>query len=637
MYFSYEADSNTQKPLETGTKLLLEEYPNLAENCRNLHVSVTVKPSVEKLTISKSGNNCTIFCKEAAHYFRELNYLLHHNEEDFERRETPFFEKNGFMLDCSRNAVATLETVKKLIRTLAKAGMNQLLLYTEDTYEVPGLPYFGTYRGRYSQEELRQLDAYAQTFGIELVPCIQTLAHLRNALKWPMGQDLKDSADILMVGSEKVYVFLEQLLSSLKDCFSSRNIHIGMDEAVMLGLGNYLRKNGYKESSLLIQEHSQRVLEICRKLGWKPMMWSDMYITSNNGKGYYDIDENTDTSSWSKPDKELGLVYWDYYNADRNVYRNMLRVHKELSSRTIFAGGIWNWNGIAPNYGKAFQCTLSALRECQSQGIREVFATGWMDNGAETPVDAIYPGLILFASLCFHENPSGEEVIQSFADCMDARLEDFYLLDNFDALFQGTGKNLSTDNPSKYLLYQDSLFGMFDYHIQGLDTQTYYGNLADKLVKCQETSPKYTDFFRFYEFFARVLSQKADLGIRLKKAYDAKDLSTLRGICTQVIPNILENHQHMHLLREKLWLTDAKPFGYELLDIKLSGVKARLESAARRISAYINGDLDRLEELEQTRLPYWSVEVSYPHDSKVELRENLWNKIVSGCDLIDTI
>lgn len=97
--------------------------------------------------------------------------------------------------------------------------MNQLLLYTEDTYEVPGLPYFGTYRGRYSQEELRQLDAYAQNFGIELVPCIQTLAHLRNALKWPMGQDLKDNADILMVGSEKVYAFLEQLLCSLKDCF----------------------------------------------------------------------------------------------------------------------------------------------------------------------------------------------------------------------------------------------------------------------------------------------------------------------------------------------------------------------------------------------------------------------------------
>lgn len=637
MKFFYNTDSKTAALLEKGTTLLLEEYADLPKNFESLQISVTTDSAFEKLLVSRTGQCAEITCKEPAHYFRGLNYLLHHAEEDFELKETPFFTHNGFMLDCSRNAVATPDKIKKLIRVLAKAGMNQLLLYTEDTYEIPGQPYFGTYRGRYSQEELRQLDSYAQNFGIELVPCIQTLAHLRNALKWPMGQELKDTSDILMVGSEKVYAFLEQALTSLKDCFSSRNIHIGMDEALMLGLGNYLKENGYKESSLLIREHSQRILEICRKMGWKPMMWSDMYITSNTGKGYYDIDENTDTSTWTKPDEELGLVYWDYYHADRETYHHMLRVHKELSPRTIFAGGIWNWNGIAPNYGKAFQCTISALKECQSQGISEVFATGWLDNGAETPLDALYPGLILFATLCFRENPSGEEVAQSFADCVDAPLEDFYLLDNFDALFQGTGENLSADNPSKYLLYQDPMLGIFDYHIQGVDTKTYYGELADKLAKSQETSPKYADFFSFYEAFAKVLAQKAGLGICLKDAYDKKDLSTLRNICTQIIPNILKNFQTMHLLREKLWLQDAKPFGYELMDIKLAGVKTRLESTARRVMTYVNKEVDCLEELEQPRLPYWTVEAKYPHDRKTELRENLWNKIISGCDLIDTV
>ena len=58
------------------------------------------------------------------------------------------------MLDCSRNAVFTVEKVKAMIRILAKLGLNRLLLYTEDTYEVPELPYFGVYRGRYSREEI---------------------------------------------------------------------------------------------------------------------------------------------------------------------------------------------------------------------------------------------------------------------------------------------------------------------------------------------------------------------------------------------------------------------------------------------------------------------------------------------------
>lgn len=625
------------KTAEAGINLLLSACNAPAEELERLSVSVSLDPLAQKLTVQKDGNHCQISCREVSHFFRGFNYLLHHTKEDFQLEETPCFSKNGFMLDCSRNAVATTDTVKTLIQTLAKLGMNQLLLYTEDTYEVPGLSYFGTYRGRYSQEELRQLDSYAKGFGIELVPCIQTLAHLRNALKWPMGAELKDSADVLKVGSEKVYAFIETLLTSLKDCFTSRNIHIGMDEAVMLGLGNYLAENGYRESAALIKEHSLRVLEICRRLGWEPMMWSDMYITSNTGKSYYSIDEHTDTANWKKPEKSLGLVYWDYYNSETAVYRNMLRVHKELSDRTIFAGGIWNWNGISPNYGKAFRCTLTALQECRKQGIQEVFATGWLDNGAETPLEAIYPGLTVFASCCFSENPSPQSVMQSFEDCIDARLEDFYVLDSFDALFQGTGNNLTADNPSKYLLYQDSMLGMFDYHIQGVDTQSYYASLADKLEKCRKTSPKYEEFFKFYQYLALVLAEKADLGIRLKAAYDSGDLSTLKEIDREVIPNILKNQQHMHLLRETLWLKSAKPFGYELLDIKLAGVETRLRSAQRRISAYLAGDITCLEELEQERLPYWEVENTYPHSSKAELRENLWNKIVSGCDLIDTI
>ena len=55
------------------------------------------------------------------------------------------------MLDCSRNAVFTVEKVKSFIRIMAKLGMNTLMLYTEETYTVPDEPYFGAYRGRYSR------------------------------------------------------------------------------------------------------------------------------------------------------------------------------------------------------------------------------------------------------------------------------------------------------------------------------------------------------------------------------------------------------------------------------------------------------------------------------------------------------
>ena len=90
---------------------------------------------------------------------------------------TPF-RTFGTMLDCSRNAVPNLHTLKKWVDLTASLGYNTLLLYTEDTYEVPDEPYFGYMRGRYTQAELRELDAYAKERGMTIMPCIQTLAHL---------------------------------------------------------------------------------------------------------------------------------------------------------------------------------------------------------------------------------------------------------------------------------------------------------------------------------------------------------------------------------------------------------------------------------------------------------------------------
>ena len=635
MKLEFNGNQDLIRSVEEGSRLLLSEKKQ--DETAAMTFSLEKVPEDAGSSIVKKGDTCTVRFQEPAQYFRLFNYALHHNNEDFSLEEKPYFARRGFMLDCSRNAVANPEKLRSLVRRLAKMGMNQLFLYMEDTYEVPGYPYFGTYRGRYTREELRDLDKYCALFGIELVPCIQTLAHLHSFLRWHNSRPLRDTGDILKVGSKEVYTFIRNLLESLRSCFSTRNIHIGMDEAHMLGLGNYLRENGYEESSVIIRRHTDRVLELCQETGWTPMMWSDMYITANTGGGYYDVKASTDTSGWERPPKELGMVYWDYYNTRKDVYHNMLRVHKALSDRVIFAGGIWNWNGISPNYGKAFCCSRLALEACRQEGIQEVFATGWMDNGAETPIDAIYPGLAVFSFLCFHEDLYEEELSTYFRDCIDAELEDFLLLDLLDALFKGSGKNLTADNPSKYLLYQDPMLGIFDYHLKDTDTETYYCTLADKLKSKAETPGEYQEFFRFYYYLSLVLSRKADLGIRIKTAYEAKDLSTLKEISEEVIPNIIRNLTVMHTSRESLWFADAKPFGYELLDIRLGGVKTRLESCRRRLQSFLEGKVQTLEELEQERLPYWELGDAKPQDPKAELRENLWDKIISGCDLVDTV
>ncbi len=68
------------------------------------------------------------------------------------------------------------------------------------------------------------------------------------------------------------------MIRSVRTLFTGKRIHIGMDEAFQLGLGNYLSRNGYQDRTGIMKRHLDRVCEICRKYEFEPMIWSDMYF-----------------------------------------------------------------------------------------------------------------------------------------------------------------------------------------------------------------------------------------------------------------------------------------------------------------------------------------------------------------------
>ena len=119
------------------------------------------------------------------------------------------------MLDCSRNAVANLDSLREWIDLTAGLGFTTLMLYTEDTYELAENPYFGYLRGRYSKEDLKEVDAYAASKHMELIPCIQTLAHLRTLKRWPEYAPHFDAEDILLIDDDRVYALIDQIFSTL--------------------------------------------------------------------------------------------------------------------------------------------------------------------------------------------------------------------------------------------------------------------------------------------------------------------------------------------------------------------------------------------------------------------------------------
>ena len=172
----------------------------------------------------------------------------------------------GVMIDVSRNGVMKVEELKRFALIVKEMGYDNIGLYMEDTYEITGEPYFGHLRGRYSKAELKEINDYMKSIGMIAIPYIQTLAHLKTLFQWNEYKDIKDINDILLVDDPKTYALIDKMFSTLRECFDTEKINIGMDEAFMVGLGKYAKTHGYpKDKVAVLYGHLTKVLAIAKK------------------------------------------------------------------------------------------------------------------------------------------------------------------------------------------------------------------------------------------------------------------------------------------------------------------------------------------------------------------------------------
>ena len=191
---------------------ILSTYVNfeIAENGIRLYAQ---KIEERKIIVKKEANKATIFYHSFANFFYGFTtFLSHAKEENYYEEIACPLKDFGVLLDCSRNAVLRVDALKDYVLYMACMGYTYLELYTEDTYEIKDEPYFGYMRGRYTQKEIKEIDRFAQIFGIELVPCIQTLAHLDCIFRYEKYKAINDVGNILLLRDERTYRLIEKCL-----------------------------------------------------------------------------------------------------------------------------------------------------------------------------------------------------------------------------------------------------------------------------------------------------------------------------------------------------------------------------------------------------------------------------------------
>jgi hexosaminidase len=182
--------------------------------------------------------------------------------------DAPRFSHRGFMLDVSRHFFGP-EEIKRLIDLIALQKINRFHWHLTDDQgwrieikKHPPLTEIGAFRkesqtggwvlskpvfdgkphgGFYTQDDVREIVAYARENFIEVIPEIDAPGHAIAAIAgYPelscSGEPVEVRTSVgafsspMCVGNDFVFEFLEDVLSEVADLFPYQHIHIGGDE-----------------------------------------------------------------------------------------------------------------------------------------------------------------------------------------------------------------------------------------------------------------------------------------------------------------------------------------------------------------------------------------------------------------------
>lgn len=562
-------------------------------------ITVLAQDGADGLYVSVENNVATIRYQHKWQFFRGVSHLKKVIRTGQALEEHPTFQWLSYMADMSRNGVMNMDTLKKTVRWLAAMGYNDLMLYMEDVYEVPEYPYFGYQRGRYTKEELKEIVAYGEGFGITLTPCIQSLGHLRMPLVWRAFRDIKDSDDVLYVGEDKTYDFLEACFRVVCECFKTRRVNIGMDEAHTLGLGRRLEKEGYAPKAQLMTHHLQRVGKLCEKYGLQPLIWSDMFFRPHTpGDGYYSTDVEVPQEVIDGIPANYTIVYWDYYNSDlkgKAEFDHTFGQHLRFKNPIAFAGGSWKWLGFAPNNAASLGISDYHTNACVRDDIKDVTVTAWGDDGAEASVFSALPAMVLYAEKLNRKLAVKTDISDVFEDLFGMALADYMLLDLPNMVPDSEPMELHAGfNPCKWLLYSDPLCGRMDFYIHP-SYKAFYAQAEATLAKYTD-NPNFGYMFESLSALCGVLKGKATLSLELREAYLAGNREKLAQIIA-TIPGVIADLDRFIDVYRAQWYKENRLFGFEALEMRFGALRARLIGVEKTVQLYLDGKLDAIAPL----------------------------------------
>ena len=476
--------------------------------------------------------------------------------EDF-----PLEKVRGISDDISRGQISTVENFKKIICFLAHYKMNTFSPYMEDMFVFKNHPLIGKGRGALTSQEVREIDAYAKKYYVDLIPTFETLGHWENILAKPeyLGYAEFPGAQTLNVSNEKVYAMLDEMIGELCASFSSPYFNMGADESWDVGLGankDRVAKNGL---ATVHAEHYKRVADIVKKYGKRPMMYGDIILNQPEILG--------------KIPKDITIIDWHY---EASFAYGSAEVFKKAGFPFIASPAVWTFTGPFPNFLNTFVNIQNFNRDGFENGSLGLLTSNWNDYGGEELRELNYYGYAWTAECAWQPLNADIDAFNK------AFFKNYFGVGNYSDL-QSAYAILSS--PANDYSWQE-LWRHPMLPFRGQSQEDGYLPIAVRLQSMRSTMPvvlsllakakseitENEDQLRYLEFVARLnvwFAKKIEVQEKVKQlsfsgnALANKDstAAVIIDLCTDVIKDLTSLKSEF----ERLWLATNKSAGLDLL------------------------------------------------------------------------
>jgi hypothetical protein len=328
--------------------------------------------SREAYTIKVTPQNITITSRSSAGLYYGVQTVRQMIEGEganafipgAEIQDWPSLAYRGLMMDMSHMQLPKVEEIKHQLDFLALWKTNQYYFYSEGSIELKGYPLLMA-DARYTQDQVKDIIAYAKERHIDVVPNMELYGHLNDLFRLEQYADMS----VTTHGAEfkpadpRVKPLVNDWITQISRLFPSPFFHIGFDETWVIEIE--AKRTGRPAEQLYLEMLNQTT-EMVEKHGKKALVWADML------QKYHSIIPNISKNSIAVP--------WHYFPKKEQEYDQLLSPFPKVGVDIIVQSALINWRDLTPSFDISFENVDLLLKAGRKYNTIGFINSAWTDD-----------------------------------------------------------------------------------------------------------------------------------------------------------------------------------------------------------------------------------------------------------------